>query len=127
MTGSDPAVGPEPGETEPGSVPAALLSEQPAGRRAAQPQEPPRRGQPALQVHAGTPWCLLRVVLPRSGKTPPTSPPSRQQPLQTRVLIRLVSSGVQQRRGDLQEGGRGAVLSEGSGRTEETLPGRQTL
>ena len=65
---ADPAVGAEPGETEPGSVPAAVLPVQPAGQRAPEPQEPPRCGQPALQEHAGTAGSLLGVLLPRSGK-----------------------------------------------------------
>lgn len=92
----DPAVGAEPGETEPGPVPAALLPVQPAGQRAPEPQEPPRRGQPVLQEHAGTSGGLFRVFLPRSGKKhsavcslrpglaslvtgPPWSPPVRPQ------------------------------------------------
>lgn len=63
----DSAVGAEPGETEPGSVQTQVLPVQSAGQRTPKPQEPPRRGQPALQEHAGTSGSLLRVLFPRTG------------------------------------------------------------
>lgn len=68
LLSSDPAVGAKPGEIEPWPVQTQVLLVQSAGQRAPKPQEPPRRGQPALQKHAGTPWSLLCVLLPRPGK-----------------------------------------------------------
>lgn len=132
---SDPAVGAEPGETEPGPVPAAVLSVQPAGQRAPKPQEPPRCGQPALQEHAGTPGSLLRVLLPCPGKNCHQHVQMHRRALRrSHVEPFGLSSGVQSRRGvaeepdsvrrTQQEEGP-AVLPEGSGWTEETQQGRQ--
>lgn len=134
--GSDPAVGAEPGKAAPGSVQAQVLLVQPAGQRAPKPQEPPGCGQPALQEHAGTPGGLLRVLLPRPGKK---RPEDTFFTLRSLDLVSWISSsaGLQSRRGACEEGGSvpvrrkrqegAAVVSEGSGRTEETLQGRPVV
>lgn len=65
---SDPAVGAEPGEIQPGSLQDALLPRKSAGRRAAQPEEPARHCQPPHQNHPGTPGDFLSLLLSRTGK-----------------------------------------------------------
>lgn len=65
---SDPAVGAEPGEIQPGSLQDALLPRKSAGRRAAQPEEPARHRRPPHQNHPGTPGDFLRLLLSCAGK-----------------------------------------------------------